>query len=54
MRTDHFSLKYLLDQRLSTRPQHRWISKFMGFDFIVEYKTGNSNTDVDALSPQCG
>ena len=26
IRTDHYNLKYLLDQRLSTVPQHQWIS----------------------------
>jgi hypothetical protein len=34
--TDHFSLKYLLDQCLSMTPQHQWASKLLGFDFKVE------------------
>ncbi|XP_066311039.1 uncharacterized protein [Miscanthus floridulus] len=38
--TDHYSLKFLLDQRLSTVPQHQWISKLFGFDFAVEYRPG--------------
>lgn len=50
VKTDHYILKFLLDQRLSTIPQHRWISKLMGFDFTVEYKPGNTNTLADALS----
>jgi hypothetical protein len=50
VRTDHVSLKFLLDQRLSTIPQHQWVSKLLGFDFKVEYKPGASNTVVDALS----
>jgi hypothetical protein len=50
VKTDHYSLKFLLDQRLSTIPQHRWISKLMGFDFVVEYKPGSTNTVADALS----
>jgi hypothetical protein len=50
IRTDHFSLKYLLDQRLSTVPQHQWVSKLFGFDFDVEYRPGRLNTIVDALS----
>jgi hypothetical protein len=50
VRTDHFSLKYLLDQRLSTIPQHQWASKLLGFDFKVEYKPGAKNTVVNALS----
>jgi len=40
IRSDHYSLKYILDQRLSTIPQHQWVSKLLGYDFIVEYKLG--------------
>jgi hypothetical protein len=50
VRTDHFSLKYMLDQWLSTVPQHQWISKLFGFDFKVEYRAGRLNTLADALS----
>jgi hypothetical protein len=50
VRTDHYSLKYLLDQRLSTIPQHHWVGKLLGFDFAVEYKPGATNAVADALS----
>lgn len=50
IRTDHYSLKYLLEQRLSTSPQVHWVSKLLGFDFGVEYRTGATNKVVDALS----
>ena len=50
VRTDHYSLKYLLDQRLTTIPQHHWVGKLLGFDFSVQYKSGASNTVADALS----
>jgi hypothetical protein len=50
VRTDHYSLKYLLDQRLSTIPQHHWVGKLLGFDFVVEYKPGAANAVADALS----
>jgi hypothetical protein len=50
VKTDHYSLKFLLDQHLSTIPRHRWISKLMEFDFVVEYKPGKSNIVADALS----
>ena len=40
----------MLDQRLSTVPQHQWISKLFGYDFIVEYRPGRLNTVADALS----
>jgi hypothetical protein len=50
VKTDHYSLKYLLDQRLATIPQHHWVGKLLGFDFTVEYKFGSMNTVADALS----
>ena len=50
VKTDHYSLKYLLDQRLATIPQHHWVGKLLGFDFVVEYKPGAQNTVADALS----
>ncbi|XP_073352309.1 uncharacterized protein [Aegilops tauschii subsp. strangulata] len=51
IRTDHYSLKFLLDQRLSTVPQHQWISKLFGFDFSVEYRPGRLNTPCRAATP---
>jgi hypothetical protein len=51
VKTDHYSLKYLLDQRLTTIPQHHWVGKLFGFDFQVEYKPGATNTMADTLSP---
>jgi hypothetical protein len=50
VKTDHYSLKYLLDQRLATIPQHHWVGKLLGFDFAVEYKAGAANVVADALS----
>jgi hypothetical protein len=50
VKTDHYSLKYLLDQRLATIPQHHWVGKLLGFDFTVEYKPGASNVVAGALS----
>jgi len=50
VRTDHYSLKYLLDQQLSTIPQHQWLSKLFGFDFAVEYRPGRLNSAADAIS----
>jgi hypothetical protein len=40
VRTDQYSLKFLLDQRLATILQHHWVGKLLGFDFDVEYKPG--------------
>jgi hypothetical protein len=50
VRTDHYALKFMLDQRLSTVPQHQWVSKLFGYDFSVEYRPGRLNTVADALS----
>lgn len=50
IRTDHYSLKFLLDQRLSTIPQHHWVSKLFGFDFVVVFRPGKQNAAADALS----
>jgi hypothetical protein len=50
VRTDHFSLKYLLDQRLSTIPQHAWVSKLFRHQFSVEFKPRRQNVVADALS----
>lgn len=50
IRTDHYSLKHLLDQCLSTTPQHTWVSKLFGYNFQVEYKSGKKNAAANALS----
>ena len=50
VKTDHYSLKYLLDQRLATIPQHHWVGKLLGFEFSMEYRSGATNTVVDGLS----
>jgi hypothetical protein len=56
VRTDHYSLKFLLDQRLSTVPQYQWTSKLFGFDFMVEYHPGrlmstHASVLVDSVGP---
>jgi hypothetical protein len=50
IRTDHRSLRFLLDQRPMTIPQHHWTNKLLGYDFVVEYKPGALNVVADALS----
>ena len=54
IRTDHYALKFLLDQRLSTIPQNHWVSKLFGYDFQVEYRQGRLNVVADALSRRDG
>jgi hypothetical protein len=50
VKTNHYSLKYLLDQRLTTIPQHHWVGKLLGFDFSVEYRSCATSVVADALS----
>jgi hypothetical protein len=50
IRTNHYSLKFLMDQRLSTIPQHAWVSKLFGYNFTVEYRPDKLNGAADALS----
>nr|GEX95434.1 reverse transcriptase [Tanacetum cinerariifolium] len=50
IKTYHLSLKYLLDQRISTPTQMKWLPKLMGFDYEIEYKRGKDNVVDDALS----
>lgn len=43
-------LKFLLEQKVATISQQRWISKLLGYDFIIEYKNGKENRVAYALS----
>ncbi|OIT29769.1 hypothetical protein A4A49_16291 [Nicotiana attenuata] len=50
VRTDQKALKFLLEQKLHTGTQMKWIAKVMQFDFTIEYKKGRENKAVDSLS----
>ncbi|GJR33950.1 putative mitochondrial protein [Tanacetum coccineum] len=45
-----YLLKYLLDQRITTPYQIKWLPKLMGYDYKVVYKHGKDNVVADALS----
>ena len=40
IKTDHSSLKYILEQKFSTVFQQKWLVKLMEFDFSIEYRQG--------------
>ncbi|KAL8147535.1 hypothetical protein AgCh_005022 [Apium graveolens] len=50
IKTDQESLKYVLEHKISTPFQQKWLSKLAGFDYSVEYKSGKENIVADALS----
>jgi hypothetical protein len=50
VKTDHDSLKYFLEQRLSSEKQQKWVAKILGYDFEIVYKKRKQNVVADALS----
>lgn len=50
IRTDHFSLKYILEQKISTSIQSKLLPKLLGLDYETVYKKGKENTAADSLS----
>jgi hypothetical protein len=50
VKTDHDSLKYFLEQRLSLEEQQKWVTKILGYDFEIVYKSGKQNVVADAIS----
>ncbi|KAK4390300.1 Transposon Tf2-11 polyprotein [Sesamum angolense] len=50
IKTDHQSLKHILEQKVDNVIQQKWISKLLGLDYEVQYKKEKDNIAVDALS----
>lgn len=50
IRTDHRSLSFLDDQRLTTPWQHKALTKLLGLRYKIIYKKGVENGAADALS----
>jgi hypothetical protein len=50
VKIDQQSLKFLLEQKVGTPFQQKWITKLLGYDFLVKYKKGSENRVANALS----
>jgi hypothetical protein len=50
IKMDHQSLKYFLEQQISSLEQQKWVTKLFGYDYEIVYKKGKENVVVDALS----
>ena len=45
---------HLLEQRIGTPKQQKWITKLLGYSFVIDYKKGKENVVADALSRKTG
>jgi hypothetical protein len=50
IKIDHQSLKYFLEQHISSPEQKKWVTKLFGYDYEIIYKKGKDNVVADALS----
>ncbi|KAD4180155.1 hypothetical protein E3N88_28746 [Mikania micrantha] len=50
IKTDHYTLKFLLEQRVTTIEQQRLLLKLMPYDFSIVHRAGKENKGADALS----
>jgi hypothetical protein len=50
VKKNHDSLKYFLEQRLSSKQQQKWMTKIWGYDFEIICKKWKKNVVADALA----
>ena len=50
IKTNHNSLRFILDQKTNTSAQQLWVIKMIGYDFELIFRKGSSNQVIDALS----
>lgn len=52
VKTDHHNLKYLLEQKVTSAIQQKWLAKLLRLAYEFQYKKGDENRVADALSRQ--
>jgi hypothetical protein len=50
VKSNHNSLKYLLEKKDLNERQQKWVSRIQAYDFDIEFVKGKNNVVVDALS----
>jgi hypothetical protein len=50
IKTNDQSLKYFLEQRISSLEKQKWVTKIFGYDYGITYKKGKDNVVANALS----
>jgi hypothetical protein len=50
IKIDHQSLKYFLEQCISSQEQQKWVTKLFGYDYEIIYKKGKDNVVENTLS----
>jgi hypothetical protein len=50
VKTNNDSLKYFLEQQLSSKHKQKWVTKMLGYGFEINYKKGKQNMVVDGIS----
>ncbi|KAL3513664.1 hypothetical protein ACH5RR_026381 [Cinchona calisaya] len=50
IKIDHYSLKFLMEQKLNTTLQQKRLTKLLGYDYEIQFKKGIDNGVPDGLS----
>lgn len=48
--TDLKSLKFLLEQRITTTDEQNWVAKLLRYQFTINYNPGRENHAAESLS----